>query len=241
MVWSFPRGRAILARVTLATTLLATTLLTASAVPSAKAASPGPSAAPGSGGSGGTQTSDLDLTGHWAVAGTSGFDIVQKGSRIDGTSIAGIRFAGTASGRAATFRFWEGTSFAKADPEDRGTGSFRVSPDGNMLFVSWLNEKPSKSSLDPIFTAVRVATIVERPSAPPEPTVTTWFTPANFQLAQWLAATLEYPLESVIGALILMSHPSPAQLREDAAAYEAMMYLFRDWDRNHGIKPRPEP
>ena len=32
-----------------------------------------------------------------------------------------------------------------------------------------------------------------------------------------------------------------AQATERHAAYEAMMYLFRDWDRNHGIKPRPEP
>ncbi len=110
-----------------------------------------------------------------------------------------------------------------------------------MLFVSWRNEKPSKSSLDPIFTAVRVAIIIAGPSAPPKPTVTTWFTPANWQLAQWLAAAVEMPIESVIGYLILASHPTPAQLHEDAAAYEAMLYLFRDWDRNHGIKPRPEP
>jgi hypothetical protein len=227
----------ILGRARLVLIGLATTIVVVSLAPPTQAASPGPSGEPRGGGSGAGVAS---LTGHWAVAGTSGFDITQQGDRIDGTSIAGIRFTGTIAGGAATFRFWEGKSFAKADPEDRGTGSFRVGPDGQMLFVNWQNEKPSKSSLDPVFTAVRVATIAG-PSTSPKPTVTTWFTPANFQLAQWLAAALEYPLESVIGALILMSHPTPAQLHEDAAAYEAMLYLFRDWDRNHGIKPRPEP
>ena len=206
--------------------------------PGARAASPAPAAS----------ARAMDLSGHWAVAGTSGFDITQKGSRIDGTSIAGILFTGTVSGPAASFRFWEGKSFAKADPEDRGTGSFRVSPDGNMLFVGWHNEKPSVTSLDPVFTAVRVATIIAGPSTiiagastPPASTVTTWFTPENWKLAQWLAAAVEVPIETVIGYLILASHPTPAQLHEDVAAYKIMLYLFRDWDRSHGIKPRPEP
>lgn len=198
-----------------------------------RGASPPPPGDP-SPGSAGT----VNLTGHWAVAGTGGFDITQHGSRIDGTSVAGIRLSGTLSGRAATFRFWSGDSFAGADPEDRGIGSFRASPDGRTMFVSWQNEEPSDASLDPVFTAVRVVDIVEGPSPPPSGT---WFTAANFQLAQWLALAVEAPLETVIGYLIVVSHPTPAQLHEDVAAYEAMLYLFLDWDRDHGIKPRPEP
>jgi hypothetical protein len=123
----------------------------------------------------------VDLTGHWAVAGTSGFDIDQDGSRIDGASVAGIRFSGTVSGAGATFRFWSGTSYAKVDPDDRGSGSFRVTPDGRTLVVSWHSEKPSAT------------------------------------------------------------YPPLAQLRSDAQAYEAMLYLFRERDRAHGIEPRPEP
>lgn len=183
----------------------------------------------------------MDLTGHWAVAGTSGFDITQDGERIDGTSLAGVRFAGTVSGLDATFRFCSGDSYAKADPADRGAGSFRITPDGRTLIVSWRPEQVSASSLDPVFTAVRVVPIIEGPSVPPESAPTTWFTTANLQLAQWLAEVAEVPLETVIGYLILASSPSAAQPHEDAMAYEAMLYLFRDWDRSHGIKPRPEP
>jgi hypothetical protein len=181
-----------------------------------------------------------DLTGHWAVAGTSGFDIVQSGSHIRGSSAAGIRFAGTLTGADAAFQFWSGTSWAKADPEDRGTGSFHVSPDGRTLLVGWRDEKPTTASLDPVFTAVRVVAIVDDPAERPEPSAT-WFTAENFQQAQWLAQAVEVPLETVIAYLILASKPPWNQLRADVQAYDAMLYLFRDWDRAHGIKPRPIP
>jgi hypothetical protein len=213
--------------------LLVALMLAHAWAPVARGASPAPSPA--------QPAATVDLTGHWAVAGTSGFDIAQDGGRIDGTSMAGVRFAGTVSGLDATFRFWSGSAYAMADPEDRGSGSFRVTPDGRVLIVSWRPEKASESSLDPVFTAVRVATLIDGPSSQPQPATTTWFTPANLQVAQWLAMAAEVPLETVIGYLILASNPSPAQLHQDALAYEAMLYLFRDWDRDQGIKPRPEP
>lgn len=77
-----------------------------------------------------------ELTGHWAVAGTSGFDIEQDGGRFAGSSVAGLSFGETLAGRHADFVFWQGSSFARADPADRGSGSFEVSPDGNQLFVT---------------------------------------------------------------------------------------------------------
>ena len=91
--------------------LVASLLLLAALTPRGGAASPTPAETPAG------APSPISLSGHWAVAGTSGFDIRQTGTRFQGSSIAGIRFAGSLAGLDATFTFWEGPSFAKADPD----------------------------------------------------------------------------------------------------------------------------
>jgi len=231
------RGRVTRSVRTLVVLLLVACTLPVAPAP-ARAASPSPAPSP----SPTFCPCTVELTGHWAVPGTSGFDIRQSGTWIDGTSVAGVSFSGTLASRTVTFRFWSGSSFAKAAPEDRGTGSFLVDPSGDLLFVSWVNEKPSTTSLDPVFVASRVRTIIAQPSgqpsADPAQPWNSWFTPSHIAEAQWLSSVTGTPLETVIEYLILLSVPPLIDLFRDLELSSLMLYQWRDWDRNNGIKPR---
>jgi hypothetical protein len=175
------------------------------------------------------------LTGHWAVAGTSGFDIVQTGSSISGSSVAGITFAGTLSGRRASVRFWSGESFAKADPEDRGAATLDVGPGARELFVSWRNEKTTVRSLDPAFIAVRVVTIIAGPSSEPAPP--DFWRAENIGRLMEVAHMLDTPLEIVISNMMVLTM-TPAQLRENKPVYEFLLDWCEIWDWQHNIPPR---
>jgi hypothetical protein len=172
----------------------------------------------------------VTLDGHWAVAGTSGFDITSDGSSITGSSVAGIRFAGSFEDGVARVRFWSGPSFAKADPEDRGTAVMQLGPDGNLLFVRWSNEKPSTSSLPSAFTATRVVPILTMPAQ-------SWFTAANLQTATFLAEALQVPLETVV-AYLMLSTLNVTDFIESMKAWPLFLSVAEVWDAQHGIKPR---
>jgi len=83
----------------------------------------------------------IDATGHWASVDAGGIDLVQTGSSIRGSSASGLQISGTISGRRVSFTFWRGHSYAKADGEDRGTGSMVISADGRRASVSWQSQK----------------------------------------------------------------------------------------------------
>jgi hypothetical protein len=81
-----------------------------------------------------------NLTGHWESA-QGAVDLVQRGSAVTGGGPSGVRISGTLSGTTFTFRFWEGASYATADPEDRGRGTATYDSTTNTLVGSWRTEK----------------------------------------------------------------------------------------------------
>ena len=78
----------------------------------------------------------ISLTGHWAIAGTSGIDLVQRASSLSGSSEMGVSVSGTVSGDSVAFRWWRGGSYAAARKADRGTGTMRLSPNGEELSIA---------------------------------------------------------------------------------------------------------
>ena len=172
-----------------------------------------------------------DLNGHWAVAGTSGFDITQDGTSLTGTSAAGVQFAGWYADGVGQARFWSGASFAKTDPEDRGTATLRLGPDGNLLFIAWRNEKGGGAvSLPSAFTAVRVIPILDRPAQ-------SWFTEQNLATAVFIAETAQMPLEAVV-AYLMTSTLSPADLHESMLCWDLFLSVAEIWDAVHGFPSR---
>ena len=85
--------------------------------------------------------SDVDVTGHWASPlEAGGIDLVQSQGRVEGGSPSGLHIRGTIQGRHVAFTFWRGPSYAKADPEDRGSGTMDFSPGGRRASTTWQSQ-----------------------------------------------------------------------------------------------------
>ena len=108
----------------------------------------------------------VSLTGHWAIAGTSGLDLVQRGTSLSGTSEAGISLSGTVSGDGVSFRWWRGRSYVAAKKADRGTGTMTLDPGGEELSIAAKDDEAGPGPFPTAFRAVRVHDIVS-PSASP--------------------------------------------------------------------------
>lgn len=165
-------------------------LLIAGAVP-AVAATPAPSASVAPNGGTG-------LSGHWAIAGTSGIDLVQKGSALTGSSAAGISLSGSVNGRMVTFRWWRGASYAKAKQADRGTGTMEVSLDGERLTIEAKGDDAGPGPFPTRLDAVRVHDILA--TASPKPW-TWWYgldTPAIYTLTR---TYLDFIVESYVWSM----------------------------------------
>ena len=84
---------------------------------------------------------DVDVTGHWASPlEAGGIDLVQSGRNVRGSSSSGLHISGTIHGRHVQFTFWRGPSYAKADPEDRGSGTMDISPNGRRATSTWQSQ-----------------------------------------------------------------------------------------------------
>jgi hypothetical protein len=184
-------------------------VLTIAAAPGASAppmTAPGPSLGP-------SGPSAPSLTGHWAIAGTSGLDLVQHGTAIRGTSPMGVSLAGTIDGRQVAFRWWKGASFERAKPADRGTGIMQLSADWNSLKIAGKDEEAGRAPFPTQYAAIRVVNIiVDKTPAP------SWW--ANY-MSQWpdygapfiVSVTRAYLDFAVVGWLFALQTgywPSPA-------------------------------
>ena len=84
---------------------------------------------------------DVDVTGHWASPlEAGGIDLAQSGRNVRGSSSSGLHISGTIRGRHVQFTFWRGPSYAKADPEDRGSGTMDISPNGRRATSTWQSQ-----------------------------------------------------------------------------------------------------
>ena len=110
------------------------------------------------GGSLAADAPDIDVTGHWASVDAGGIDLIQTGTSVRGSSASGLQISGTISGRRVSFTFWRGRSYAKADRENRGTGSMVISADGRRASVRWQSQKDPAEN--------RGALEVARPGSP---------------------------------------------------------------------------
>ena len=108
------------------------------------------------------------LTGHWAIAGTSGIDLVQRGTALTGTSSMGISVSGTVSGRDVVFRWWRGASYEAARKVDRGTGTMTLGPSGEDLSIAAKDDEAGPGPFPTALEAIRVHDITT-PSASPQP------------------------------------------------------------------------
>ena len=120
-------------------------------------------------------------------------------------------------------------------------GSFRVTPDGRLLLVAGGTRSRPGLAGPGVHRRARRQPIIDGPVPSAGADGATWFTPANCQRGAVARSGGRGSARERHRLPDPASQPTPAQLREDAAAYEAMLYLFRDWDRAHGIKPRPVP
>jgi hypothetical protein len=100
----------------------------------------------------------VDLSGHWAAADLGSIDVVQDGASLRGRSPEGVVIRGTVRGQRATFTFWHGPTYRKADKEDRGSGSIDLSPDGRFITVTWDSEAGG-GKYDGSMVAIRVVPI----------------------------------------------------------------------------------
>ena len=104
----------------------------------------------------------VDLSGHWAAADLGSIDLVQDGASLRGRSPEGVVIRGTIRGQRATFRFWHGPSYSKADKEDRGGGAIDLSPDGRFITVTWESEAGG-GKYDGSVMAIRVIPVGSAP------------------------------------------------------------------------------
>jgi hypothetical protein len=184
----------------------------AATVAAAPAASPTPTATAGPT-FGPTGAPAPGLTGHWAIAGTSGLDLVQHGRAIKGTSPMGVSLAGTIDGRQVSFRWWRGASFERAKPADRGAGIMHVSEDWNSLAIAGKDEEAGSAPFPTQYAAIRVVNIIVNKTPTPS-----WWT--NY-MSQWpdyaapfiTSVTRAYLDFTVVGWLFALQTgywPSPA-------------------------------
>jgi hypothetical protein len=187
MIRSSIRARAARAVVLTVALALAGSILAMSAA----AASPAPS----SGSAASPTAANRSLTGHWAIARTSGIDLVQKGSTLTGASAMGVSLSGTVAGDQVTFRWWRGASYATAKKADRGSGVMQVSADGERLRIAAKDEEAGPGPFPTQYEAVRVLDIVTGPS----PTPWTWYDGQDWPTVYSLSRTvLDFTVESWI-------------------------------------------
>jgi hypothetical protein len=108
----------------------------------------------------------ISLTGHWAIAGTSGIDLVQRGDALTGTSAMGISLSGTVNGRDIAFRWWRGPSYNAAKRADRGTGHMTRSADGDALAIAAKDDEAGPGPFPTTLQAIRVHDIVSATASP---------------------------------------------------------------------------
>ena len=165
-----------------------------------------PSPAPGS--SGPSASGALSLTGHWAIAGTSGIDLVQRGSTLTGSSAMGISVSGTVSDRAVTFRWWRGASYAAAKRADRGTGTMAASSNGDELAIAAKDDEAGPGPFPAAFHAIRVHDIIA--TATPKPWSYSWTESDVHNIIWYTRAYLDYLATAWMLTVQTGYWPSPA-------------------------------
>jgi hypothetical protein len=170
----------------------------------AGAATPSPSASAPSGGG--------NVTGHWAIAGTSGIDLVQRGGTVSGSSAAGVAVSGTVDGLRVTFRWWRGTSYATTKAADRGTGVMQLSADGERLQIAAKADDAGPGPFPTQMEAVRVHDIMTSPAPSYGPLYAYWsyYTDDPVKVYWASRAYLDYIVQSWILCMQTGYWPSPA-------------------------------
>ena len=153
----------------------------------------------------------VNLTGHWAAADLGSIDLVQDGTSLTGTSPQGVRLRGTIAGWRATFDFWEGPSYRKADKEDRGHGTIGVSSDGRLISVTWKTEAKS-GKYNGTLTAVRVVLVGDSPDPAQQPMDAV----AGEALLGALTGAME-SLQAAVGAAAAADQATLSATQESAA------------------------
>ena len=152
----------------------------------------------------------ISLTGHWAIAGTSGIDLVQRGSSLSGTSEMGISLSGTVSGDGVSFRWWRGGSYAAAKKADRGTGTMTLDPNGEELSIAAKDDEAGPGPFPTAFQAVRVHDIVSPSASPKVDWYGSWLADDLPKIVSYSRAYLDYVVTAWMLTLQTGYWPSPA-------------------------------
>jgi hypothetical protein len=194
-------------------------------------------AAPSPSPTGPVPSGGVNLTGHWAIAGTSGIDLVQQGTALRGSSVAGIAVSGTVDGLRVTFRWWRGASYASAKAADRGSGVMRVSPDGERLQIAAKGDDAGPGPFPTQMDAIRVHSITG-PTATPWDYYggSWWYGQDPIQVYRVSRAYLDYLVESWVICLQTGYWPSPAVawIKVEDAYTRAGILLVGGWLPNGG-------
>jgi hypothetical protein len=153
------------------------------------------------------------LTGHWAIAGTSGIDLVQRGAALTGTSMMGISLSGTVNGRDIAFRWWRGPSYGAAKRADRGTGQMSRSADGEELAIAAKDDEAGPGPFPLALQAIRVHDIVSATASPKIDWYGDWYgwTAADLpKVASYGRAYLDYLATAWLLTVQTGYWPSPA-------------------------------
>ena len=152
----------------------------------------------------------ISLTGHWAIAGTSGIDLVQRGSSLSGTSEMGISLSGTVSGDGVSFRWWRGGSYAAAKKADRGTGTMTLGPGGEDLSIAAKDDEAGPGPFPTTLRAIRVHDIVSPSASPRIDWYDGWLADDLPKIVWYSRAYLDYVVASWMLTVQTGYWPSPA-------------------------------
>jgi len=152
----------------------------------------------------------ISLTGHWAIAGTSGIDLVQRGSSLSGTSEMGISLSGTVSGDGVSFRWWRGGSYAAAKKADRGTGTMTLGPGGEDLSIAAKDDEAGPGPFPTTLRAIRVHDIVSPSASPRIDWYGGWLADDLPKIVWYSRAYLDYVVASWMLTVQTGYWPSPA-------------------------------
>ena len=152
----------------------------------------------------------VSLTGHWAIAGTSGIDLVQRGSSLSGTSEMGISLSGTVSGHSVAFHWWRGGSYAAAKRADRGTGTMTLGPGGEDLSIAAKDDEAGPGPFPTTLRAIRVHDIVSPSASPRIDWYDGWLADDLPKIVWYSRAYLDYVVASWMLTVQTGYWPSPA-------------------------------
>jgi len=152
----------------------------------------------------------ITLTGHWAIAGTSGIDLVQRGSSLSGTSEMGVSLSGTVSGDGVAFRWWRGGSYAAAKKADRGTGTMTLGSGGEELSIAAKDDEAGPGPFPTTLRAIRVHDIVSPCASPRIDWYDGWLADDLPKIVWYSRAYLDYVVAAWMLSVQTGYWPSPA-------------------------------